>query len=99
MINEQFNFFNSTLMNIFSNFIPNKTVTFNDQDPPWSGDKIKPRTELKNMVNKEYIKNGRSEDLYYLLQNLTRKILLISQNAKMINLYVLQKTLMILLGP
>ena len=35
-INEQVNFFNSTLMNIFPNFISSKIVTFNDQDPPWS---------------------------------------------------------------
>ena len=40
-INEQVNLFNSTLMNIFSNFIPNKIVTFNDQDPPWFGEKLK----------------------------------------------------------
>ena len=30
--------------------------------------------ELKNRVYKEYIKNGRPEDLYYLLQNLTSEI-------------------------
>ena len=73
-INEQVNLFNSTLMNIFSNFIPNKIVTFNDQDPPWFGEKIKYKIELKNRVYKEYIKNGRPEDLYYLLQNLTSEI-------------------------
>ena len=26
---------NRTLMNVSSNFIPNKLVTFNDKDPPW----------------------------------------------------------------
>ena len=61
-------------MNIFSNFIPNKIVTFNDQDPPWFGEKIKAKIELKNRVYKEYIKNGRPEDFYYLLQNLTSEI-------------------------
>ena len=61
-------------MDIFSNFIPNKIVTFNDQDPPWFGEKIKAKIELKNRVYKEYIKNGRPEDLYYLLQNLTSEI-------------------------
>ena len=73
-INEQVNLFNSTLMNIFSNFIPNKTVTFNDQDPPWFGEKIKAKIELKNRVYKQYVKNGRPEDLYYLLQSLTSEI-------------------------
>ena len=52
-INEQVNLFNSTLMNIFSNFIPNKTVTFNDQDPPWFGKKLKAKIELKNRVYKQ----------------------------------------------
>ena len=64
----------SIYINIFSNFIPNKIVTFNDQDPPWFGAKIKAKVELKNRVYKEYIKNGRPEDLYYLLQNLTSEI-------------------------
>ena len=73
-INEQVNLFNSTLMNIFSNFIRNKIVTFNDQDPPWFGEKIKAKIELKNRVYKEYIKNGRPEDFNYLLQNLTSEI-------------------------
>ena len=63
----------STLIN-FSNFIPNKTITFNDQDPPWLGEKIEVKIELKNMVYKEYVKNGRPEALYYLLQNLTSEI-------------------------
>ena len=87
------------LMNIFSSFIPNRAVTFNVQDPPWFGEKIKAKIELKNRVYKEYIKNGRPEDFYYLLQNLTSEFLLISQNAKMATLYVLVKSLVILLGP
>ena len=61
-------------MNIFSNFIPNKIITFNDQDPPWFGEKIKAKVELKNRVIKEYIKNGQPEVLYYLLQNVTSVI-------------------------
>lgn len=54
-------------MNIFSSFILNKAVTFNDQDLPWFGENIKAKIELRNRVYKEYIKNGRSEVLYYLL--------------------------------
>ena len=79
-IHKQVNLFKSTLMNIkstlinFSNFIPSKTITFNDQDPPWLGEKIEVKIELKNMVYKEYVKNGRPEALYYLLQNLTSEI-------------------------
>ena len=32
---EQVSILNRTLMDVFSNFIPNKLVTFNDKDPPW----------------------------------------------------------------
>ena len=49
-INEQVNLFNSKLMNIFSNFILNKIETFNGQDPPWFGEKLKAKIELKNSV-------------------------------------------------
>ena len=53
-------------MNIFLNSIPNQIVTFNDQNPPWFGEKIKAKIKLKNSVYKECIKNVRPEDLYYL---------------------------------
>ena len=36
--------------------------------------KDKAKIELKNRVYKEYIKNVRPEDLYYLIQNLTSEI-------------------------
>ena len=57
-INEQVNLFNSTLKNIFSNFILNNAATFKDQDPSWFGEKIKAKTELQNRVSKKCIKNG-----------------------------------------
>ena len=28
--------FHKTLMDVFSNFLPNKTVVFDDKDPPWT---------------------------------------------------------------
>ena len=46
LINEQVNLFNSTLMIFFPNFIPNKIVTFNDQDTSWFGKKTKAKIEL-----------------------------------------------------
>ena len=75
-------------MNIFSNFIPNKIVTFSDQDSLWFGEKINAEIELKNRVYKEYIKNGRPEDLYYLLQSLTSEIS--SYNSKCKNDYFIR---------
>ena len=34
-VHEHVSIFNNTLMNIFSNYIPNKFVTIDDKDPPW----------------------------------------------------------------
>ena len=48
-VHKQVSIFNETLMNIFSNLIPNKYVTFNDRDPPWMNDFVK--TKLNSKTN------------------------------------------------
>ena len=35
-------------MNIFSNFNPNKLVTFDDRDPPWMNDFVKSKIKWMN---------------------------------------------------
>ena len=40
-VHQQENIFNKTIINIFSNFIPNKLVNFEDEDPPWMTEKLK----------------------------------------------------------
>ena len=40
-VHQQVNIFNKTIINIFSNFIPNKLVTFDDKDHPWMTEKLK----------------------------------------------------------
>ena len=44
-------------MNIFSNFTPNKLVTFDDRDPPWMNDFVKSKIKWKNQLYKIYTKN------------------------------------------
>ena len=39
--NDQVSVFNSTILNIISNFIPNETITCDDRDPPWMNSFIK----------------------------------------------------------
>ena len=34
-VHEQVHFFNKTILNIFHNYITNKTILCNDKDPPW----------------------------------------------------------------
>ena len=39
--NSLFAIFNQTLMNMFSNYLPNKLIKIDDKDPPWMNDYIK----------------------------------------------------------
>ena len=55
-VHKQVSIFNETLMNIFSNFIPNKYITFNDRDPPWMNDFVKSKIKFKNQLYNTYIK-------------------------------------------
>ena len=55
-VHKQVFIFNETLMNIFSNFIPNKYITFDDRDPPWMNDFVKTKTKFKNQLYNTYIK-------------------------------------------
>ena len=50
--NEQVAIFNDILMNIFSNYIPNKYVTIDNRDPPWMTEKIKNKINLKRSLSK-----------------------------------------------
>ena len=40
-VKQQVKIFNKTIINVFSNFVPNKLVTFNEKDPPWMTEKTK----------------------------------------------------------
>ena len=57
-VHQQVNIFNKTVINIFSNFIPNKLVTFDDKDPPWKTQKLKEKITWKHKVYRDYLKNG-----------------------------------------
>ena len=40
-VDKQVSVFSETLVNIFSNFTPDKLLTFDDRDPPWMNDFVK----------------------------------------------------------
>ena len=54
----QVSIFNEIFMNIFSNFTPNKFVTFDDRDPPWMNDFVKSKIKWENQLYKTDTKNG-----------------------------------------
>ena len=42
-------FFNKTIKNILSNFIPHETITFDDRDPPWIN------SQVKHLINEKML--------------------------------------------
>ena len=68
---KQVSIFNEVLRNIFSNFTPNKLVTFDDRDPPWLNDFVKSKIKWKNQLHKIYTKNGYKYNDYVQLKEAT----------------------------
>ena len=51
-VHEQVSTFNTTLMDIFSNYIPNKYITVDDKTPPWMTEAIKNKINLKKSLSR-----------------------------------------------
>ena len=56
--NEQIKFLNDCILNVFSNYCPNKIITCNDKDTPWMTDDIRKLLKEKEYIYKQYVKNG-----------------------------------------
>ena len=65
---------NDLLLNIYLNYIPNKTVLCDDKDPPWMTNGIRTAIEMKNNAYKEYIRSGMKYNYYVRLENLTTEL-------------------------
>ena len=62
-INGKVYIFNSTILNILSNFIPHEFVVCDDKDPPWFNKKIRALIQEKNVAFKNYRNNRGNIDL------------------------------------
>ena len=60
-VHEKVLFFNNTILNIFHNHIPNKTILCNDKDPLWFNNDFRKILTKKNEIFKLYIANGKSQ--------------------------------------
>ena len=60
-VNDQVEHLNSTLMNIFRNFIPHETIKCRNKDPPWMNKEIKGALRHKNRLYRKYISGGRKQ--------------------------------------
>ena len=73
-VDEQAAIFKQTLMNIFSNYIPNKSITIDDKDPPWINEYFKRKTMDKIVAFRSFNKNKKSYDAYLRLQTISTKL-------------------------
>ena len=65
-VNEKVFILNKTVLNIFSNFIPQETVTDDDNDPFWFTKKIKNLIQEKKNVCKSYGNSKNNNSIQYL---------------------------------
>ena len=61
-------------MNVFSNFISKKFVTFNDRYPLWMAANSKDKINYRNNIYGKYIKKVKQQVDYIKLQNTTKEL-------------------------
>ena len=62
-------FLTETVINIFSNFVPNKIITIRNKDEVWMTAEVKKSLLEKGKIYEKYVKNGRkSQDLEVLIK-------------------------------
>ena len=61
-INGQVSLLTETLLNIFSNFVPNKIITVKNKDSVWMTAGVKQLLLQKAKIYERYVKNGRTEE-------------------------------------
>ena len=61
-------------MNVFSNFIPNKLVTFNDNDPPWMSEYLEKKIKWHNKIYAEYLNENNESVDYITMQNVIAEL-------------------------
>ena len=77
--NEQVKLLNEVLLNIFSNFIPNKVKTIRPRQAPWITQAVKNFLRKKNRAYKTFVRNGRPDDKLEGIQKM------ITEGARMID--------------
>ena len=73
-VNTQVSILNETVLNVFSNYVPNKYTTIDDKDPVWMNETMKLKIKAKNSMYNRFIQNGRSESDFVLLETLITEL-------------------------
>ena len=81
-VNEQVAILDNIILNIFSDFVPNKMLTFDDRDPPWMTEYIKSKIHWKICIHNQYVNSSRSHADYDILQQAISEVSELVDNAK-----------------
>ena len=73
---------NETILNLFRNYVPDKYITIDHNDPVWINEIIKSKIKGKNKLNKQYIKNRRFERDFVFIESLVNEINDLVSNTK-----------------
>ena len=66
--------FTSTCRNMFSLYIPNKVITYHNQDPSWMTATLKSAIKRKHRAYNKYVKHGRKPDDWEYIRSVRNKI-------------------------
>ena len=66
--------FNKTIKNILSNYIPHKTITCDNKDPPWFNKNIKQLIQEKNNTYKSYILSDKNPQIFERVKSLQNQL-------------------------
>ena len=81
-IHQQVNLLNDIILNVFTNFIPNKFITCDDRDPPWINDNIKNKIKWKNSMYKNYKRNSKKTEDYELFTKAVSEVSQLIEKSK-----------------
>ena len=82
-VNEKVDMLNSNLLNIFCNYIPDKTVKCSYKDPPWITKLIKSKLKHKSKLTTKYYEKGHDPIVFDKLMNVSRECTEFILNSKM----------------
>ena len=70
-VRQQVRKLNDTVINIFSNFLPNKKVTLDDRNPFWMTEYIKTKIQQRDNIYKNYLRSSKNDQNCQCLKSAT----------------------------
>ena len=81
-INEGVSFFNKTILNEVSNFIPHETIICDDRDPSWKSSRVKNLINDKEILYKKCLCSGKNRKVFEKFKVLQNKIVHLTNDSR-----------------